>query len=1223
MSHTIDCGKVATTPNLWRLFPILGLFYLFTTLTVSAQPFGLAPGVQTIVPKSATGALNRGYFEYLPRDYDANDTSKTYPLILFFHGKGEEGNGSDIGPFNAPQSGLGKMVYNFNKNTQTTSHRAATPPGLIMHQGKHYDAIVISIQNANAWVPGRVTKNFYDWIMARYPVDPDQVYVTGLSAGGVASLNFLSTHPELLAGVLIHETAGKVYFPNPASRRVSLWAHYNYRGNFNRPHQITLDSLANLQDGSSYLDLYPKPYVAGRDLTFQYNEGVSWATPEVGVNAPTGRLGVTTYGRSGHSGWAPMFQDITGEIFGWLLSQRRGAAPLQVSISGPTDIQLPQASTSLTAVPISESAITAYQWTVPPGSPLQLAGADTETVTLSGLVAGSHLVVLHVTNADGQSATRQLFLNVQAPEPLVARAGEDFTVFGNTATLDGGNSTGSIVSYAWSWLLQPAGSTAQIAAPTSAHTGLTDLTIGQYQLLLKITDTEGNQAQDTLNITVNQDPLPPYGGAGQQVAVTRDVPNALNHGFFEYLPLDYDKSDANRRYPLILFFHGAGQKGDGSAVGSPSETQTGLGKFIYDVNNNNALRVEDPPSLIANAGRHYQAIVISVQYSSPWVSPAKSKAVYEWVKDHYPIDTNRVYFTGLSAGGYSALQLLANQPQIPAAVLVHESASKVYFPKEEARQVPLWAHYNARGNLNRPHQIIFDSLANLGNGTSFLDELPKPIVTGHHYTRHLSSTNGWSAFEPGIVLPSRTQAVTVYGRAGHLGWEDMYQDEAILGWLYSQQKGDVVTPSISIASIAPVTVQLPQTSVTLTAQATTSDGSIVSYQWTQVSGPSVTTSGATTPELVIGRFGDGAYTFRVKASSPTTGIDSTDVVLTVLPVVDPLEAKAGPDQQISGTTATLDGSNSSGAIESYAWEYLAPNTTQPAVYINFTNGANIAASPWNNYTNGTTAGSRAENLLDENGNATTVDLELVEDWKAPNPNGAQNGIFPNEVSTVFYFFERQDAASRTLRLEGLDNSLDYDLTLYNGANFGSVSQFLTFFTVGHQTVELDPAFNTGNTVTLADLSPNAGSIELVVSTTAAAGSISAIILTPKSTSTTNPVLATPQASSTSITGLTPGDYWFQLTVTDAQGNTDTDSVSVHVIGQQRPSNPLTGQGETEHMSQLDQIHIFRPTGRHVDTIPVREEGSLQSIMATIPSGFYILKLEYRDGSVETRKIMKQ
>ncbi|MEL6534470.1 MAG: alpha/beta hydrolase-fold protein [Bacteroidota bacterium] len=1225
MSITTDTSRGISTLIKGGLFSVLSLAFLFLTLAASAQPFGQA-GVQTVVPISATGALNRGYFEYLPRDYDASDPTKQYPLILFFHGKGEEGNGTDIGPLNAAQPGLGKMVYNFNSTTQESTQRSATPPGLIMHRGKHYDAIVISIQNANAWVPGRVTKNFYDWIMARYPIDPDQVYVTGLSAGGVASINFLSTNPEVLAGVLIHETAGRVDFPLPGSKEVPVWAHYNYRGSYNRTHQKIMDSLANLQDGTSYLDLYPKPYVAGRDLTFQLEEGVQWNTPEVGVNAPTGRLAVTTYGRGGHSGWARMYEDASGTIFGWLLSQRRGTTALQANINGPATVQLPQSSTSLTAITTSSSSITTYQWSVAAGSTLQLSGADTETVTLSGLVAGNHLVTVAVTNADGQTTSQQLNLNVLAPEPLTAMAGEDFTVFGNTAEVDGSLSTGPVASYAWSWLTQPAGSTAQMATPQAAQTAISPLALGTYQLALTVTDTEGNQDQDTLTITVNQDPLPPYGAAGQQVAVTQDVPNGLNHGFFEYLPQDYDATDTNKRYPLMLFFHGAGQKGDGSAILGPTETQTGLGKFIYDVNDNNALRAEDPPSLIANAGRHYQAIVISVQYSGPWVSSANSKAVYEWVKAHYPIDTNRVYFTGLSAGGFSALQLLANEPQIPAAVLVHETASKVYFPNEAAKQVPLWAHYNIRGSFNKPHQIIFDSLADIGDGTSFLDAFPKPIVIGNHYTRHLDAATGWSDFEPGIVTPSRTQAVTVYGRSGHLGWNEMYQDEAILGWLYSQQKGGNTAPSISVTAPSPVSVQLPQATVTLTAQANTTDGSAVSYLWSQVAGTPLTLSGANAADLVLSGLVAGDFTFRVIASSPTAGADSTEVVLSVLPFVAPLVANAGPDQQIMGSTTTLSAANSTGPIDSYAWTYLAPAVGSESVYVNFTaNVANAtAAAPWNNYTNGFAAGDRADDLADENGHGTTVDLVFENGWTSDNRFGVLNGDFPNEVSRYFYYFSN-DGVSRVLRLEGLDDNLAYDLTLYNGANFGDPGEFTTAFSVGTDTVRLDPALNRTQTVTLTDLAPSSGTLALHVSTTAVAGSISALILTPKVTTPVPPVLATPQAITTTVSGLTPGDHWFQLTVTDDQGNADQDSVLVTVLSQQRSfgAEPFAEQLALEPMRQLNQVHIFRPTGRKVDTLPIREGSSLQSVLLQVPSGFYILKLEYQDGSVETRKILKQ
>ena len=48
--------------------------------------------VQTPRYNSVTGACG-GYFEYLPQGYNSN-TWQSYPLIIFIHGIGEEGNGT-------------------------------------------------------------------------------------------------------------------------------------------------------------------------------------------------------------------------------------------------------------------------------------------------------------------------------------------------------------------------------------------------------------------------------------------------------------------------------------------------------------------------------------------------------------------------------------------------------------------------------------------------------------------------------------------------------------------------------------------------------------------------------------------------------------------------------------------------------------------------------------------------------------------------------------------------------------------------------------------------------------------------------------------------------------------------------------------------------------------------------------------------------------------------
>ena len=77
------------------------------------------------------------------------------------------------------------------------------------------------------------------------------------------------------------------------------------------------------------------------------------------------------------------------------------------------------------------------------------------------------------------------------------------------------------------------------------------------------------------------------------------------------------------------------------------------------------------------------------------------------------------------------------------------------------------------------------------------------------------------------------------------------------------------------------TLTLPTNSVTLAATASDNDGSIASYQWTKVSGPSASLSGAGTSQLTAANLVAGSYTFRVTVTDDdnATANDQVQVVV--------------------------------------------------------------------------------------------------------------------------------------------------------------------------------------------------------------------------------------------------------------------------------------------------------------------------------------------------------
>ena len=117
-----------------------------------------------------------GYVVNLPKDYDE---SQKYPLVLFLHGVGECGDDLD----------------------RACSH------GYMKHvreKGAEYPFIFVAPQCPTGKYWGCYTESllaFLDDICKQYPIDPDRVYLTGLSMGGTGTWMLAMAAPERFAAI--------------------------------------------------------------------------------------------------------------------------------------------------------------------------------------------------------------------------------------------------------------------------------------------------------------------------------------------------------------------------------------------------------------------------------------------------------------------------------------------------------------------------------------------------------------------------------------------------------------------------------------------------------------------------------------------------------------------------------------------------------------------------------------------------------------------------------------------------------------------------------------------------------------------------------------------------------------------------------------------------------------------------------------------------------------
>lgn len=148
-----------------------------------------------------------------------------------------------------------------------------------------------------------------------------------------------------------------------------------------------------------------------------------------------------------------------------------------------------------------------------------------------------------------------------------------------------------------------------------------------------------------------------------------------------------------------------------------------------------------------------------------------------------------------------------------------------------------------------------------------------------------------------------------------------------------EQPPENVAPVVNAGSDR--TITLPTSSVSLSGTATDSDGTVVRYSWTKMSGPSSgTIASPTQRNTAVSALVQGTYVFRLAATDNdgATGSDMVNVVVNPAPEApnEPPTANAGSDKTITlptnSVTLTGTASDPENKIASRAWTKVSGPT---------------------------------------------------------------------------------------------------------------------------------------------------------------------------------------------------------------------------------------------------------------------------------------------------------
>ena len=395
-----------------------------------------------------------------------------------------------------------------------------------------------------------------------------------------------------------------------------------------------------------------------------------------------------------------------------------------------------------------------------------------------------------------------------------------------------------------------------------------------------------------------------------------------------------------------------------------------------------------------------------------------------------------------------------------------------------------------------------------------------------------------------------------------------------------------------------ITFTLPTSAATLNGTGSSDvDGTIASYQWTQVSGPNTATIGnATQASAALSGLIEGSYSFRLTVRDNDGATDTDDVTVTVNPapaVNQAPVANAGSNIIITlpTSTATLNGTGSSdadGTIASYQWTQVSgPNTAtignaaqasaslsglvQGSYNFRLTVRDNDGATDTDDVTvtvNSTPAVSQAP--VANAGNNITITL--------PTSTATLNGTGSSDADGTIASYQWTqvsgpntatigNATQASASLSGLvQGSYNFRLTVRD--NDGATDTDDVTVTVNSTpAVNQAPVANAGNNITIT--LPTSTATLNGTGSSDADGTIGSYQWTQVSGPNTATIGNATQASA-ALSGLIEGSYSFRLTVRDNDVATDTDDVTVTV-------NPAPAVNQAPVANAGNNITITLPT----------------------------------------------
>lgn len=216
------------------------------------------------------------------------------------------------------------------------------------------------------------------------------------------------------------------------------------------------------------------------------------------------------------------------------------------------------------------------------------------------------------------------------------------------------------------------------------------------------------------------------------------------------LPEDYD---ATKKYPLVLFLHGSGERGNDNEA----QLVHGSGLFLKEDVRKKYPAIVVFPQCAANdswakvdvKGEWGNREFVFFDDAEPTRAMELLEELIDYLKDQYPIDSKRMYVGGLSMGGMGTFELVRRNPRTFVAAFPICGGANPEIAKK-LRKTAWWVFHGEADNVVPP---------------KYSTQMVKALEDVGAEVRY-----------------------SLYPDVGHDSWTNTFAEPDLLPWLFSRSK---------------------------------------------------------------------------------------------------------------------------------------------------------------------------------------------------------------------------------------------------------------------------------------------------------------------------------------------------------------------------------------------------------------------------------------------------